>query len=316
MADELSNVNGGSSTNDSIPPPLTVGWPPYGLPAGYTPSVGGFVSPIGFGNANGVNVMQNPQQHSEYSREYHVGSTSSYHDLVNLLTQQMTTILNPMMADHESRFEHLDRQVERIARIVDYDEGERHNARGTNEGMENIFQNGNHVLNQENCIFQNENHVLNQENPFIVRRHENADNVLHGLRGDRYQITRIIEEVLNRVGLNVGFMNQPHFISAFSQVVQMAEVPRGVKNPKITTKFAGEVGESTTEHVAHYLVEIGNLANDENLKMKFFPSSLTKNAFTWFSNLRPNSITTWNQLETAFHAQFYRGEMNIAVMIW
>ncbi|XP_015945962.1 uncharacterized protein LOC107471031 [Arachis duranensis] len=162
-------------------------------------------------------------------------------------------------------------------------------------------------------IFQNENHVLNRENPRIVRRHENADDVLHGLCGDRYQITQIIEEVLNRVGLNVGFMNQPHFVSDFSQVVQMAEVPRGAKNLKITTKFAGEVGESTTEHVACYLVEIGNLANDENLKMKFFPSSLTKNPFTWLSNLRPNSITTWNQLETAFHAQFYRGEMNIAV---
>ncbi|XP_015954717.1 uncharacterized protein LOC107479079 [Arachis duranensis] len=61
------------------------------------------------------------------------------------------------------------------------------------------------------------------------------------------------------------------------------------------------------------LVEIGNLANDENLKIKFFPSSLTKNAFTWFSNLRPNSITTWNQLETVFHVQFYQGEMNVAV---
>ncbi|XP_016192505.1 uncharacterized protein LOC107633383 [Arachis ipaensis] len=93
----------------------------------------------------------------------------------------------------------------------------------------------------------------------------------------------------------------------------MEEVPRGVKNPEITTKFAGEVGESTTEHVARYLVEIGNLANDENLKIKIFPSSLTKNAFTWFSNLRPNLITTSNQLETAFHAQFYRGEMNVAV---
>nr|XP_025608002.1 uncharacterized protein LOC112701467 [Arachis hypogaea] len=93
----------------------------------------------------------------------------------------------------------------------------------------------------------------------------------------------------------------------------MAEVLRGMKNPKITIKFAVEVGESTIEHVSRYLVEIGNLANDENLKMKIFSSSLTKNAFTWFSNLRPNSITTWNQLETAFHAQFYRVEMNVAV---
>ncbi|XP_057734318.1 uncharacterized protein LOC130949682 [Arachis stenosperma] len=211
----------------------------------------------------------------------------------------MTTILNPMMADHESRFERLARQVERIARIIDYDEGERHNARGNNEGMENIFQ--------------NENDIPNRENPPMVLRGQNADDVVAGLRGERYQVTRIAEDVLNRVGLNVGFMNQPHFVSAFSQVVQMAEVPRRVKNPKITTKFAGEVGESTTEHVARYLVEIGNLANDENLKMKFFPSSLTKNAFTWFLNLRPNSITTWNQLKTSFHAQFYRGEMNVAV---
>ncbi|XP_015939957.1 uncharacterized protein LOC107465492 [Arachis duranensis] len=211
----------------------------------------------------------------------------------------MTTILNPMMVDHESRFERLARQVERIARIIDYDEGERHNARGNNEGMENIFQ--------------NKNHIPNRENPRLVHRNENANDVLHRLRGDRYQVTQIVEEVLNRVGLNVGFMNQPHFMSAFPQVVQMAEVPRGVKNPKITTKFAEEVRESTTEHVARYLVEIGNLANDENLKIKFFPSSLTKNAFTWFLNIRPNSITTWNQLETAFHAQFYRGEMNVAV---
>ena len=59
--------------------------------------------------------------------------------MVNLLTQQMTTILNPMMADHESKFEHLARQVERIARIVDYEEGERHDARGNNERFENIF---------------------------------------------------------------------------------------------------------------------------------------------------------------------------------
>ncbi|XP_057720121.1 uncharacterized protein LOC130934580 [Arachis stenosperma] len=175
----------------------------------------------------------------------------SHHDLVNLLTQQMTTILNLMIADYESKFERLARQVE-LPRGQDADE-------------------------------------------FLARLRAN-----HG--GERYQVTRIVEEVLNRVGLNVGFMNRPHFLSAFPQVVQMVEVLRGVKNPKIITKFAGEVGESTTEHVARYLAEIGNLANYEILKMKFFPSSLTKNAFIWFLNLRPNSIRTWNQLETAFHA--------------
>ncbi|RYQ90200.1 hypothetical protein Ahy_B09g096438 isoform B [Arachis hypogaea] len=255
MADELSNVNGGSSTSDSIPMSMQQ-------------------ADVSSRSESAIETETYRQQVEE-----------SHHDLVNLLTQQMTTILNPMMADHESRFKRLARQVERIVRIVDYDEGERHNAKGNNEGMKNIFQ--------------NKNNIPNRENPHMVPRGQNADDFLARLRGgERYQVTRILEEVLNRVGLNVGFMNQPHFVSTFPQVVQMAEVPRGVKNLKITTKFVGEVGESTTEHVARYL----------DLKIKFFHSSLTKNAFTWFSNLRPNSITTWNQLETIFHAQFYRGK--------
>ncbi|RYQ88939.1 hypothetical protein Ahy_B09g095839 [Arachis hypogaea] len=198
----------------------------------------------------------------------------------------MTTILNPMMADHELKFERLARQVERIARIVDYEEGGRHDARGNNEEFKNIFQ--------------NENNIFNRENSHVIPRGQNADEFLARLRvnhgSECYQVTRIVEEVLN----NVGLMNQPHFVSAFPQVIQMAEVPRGVKNIKIVTKFARKVGESTTELVARYLVEIGNLANDENLKMKFFPSSLTKNAFTWFLNLIPKFDNDMESVENYF----------------
>ncbi|RYQ92538.1 hypothetical protein Ahy_B09g098769 [Arachis hypogaea] len=124
MADEMSNVNGGSSTSDSLP----------------------------------VIVQQaDVTSRLEGAIEiYRQQVEESHHDLVNLLTQQMTIILNPMMADHESKFERLVRQVERIALIVDYEDGERHNARGNNEGFENIFQ--------------NENDVVNRENPYVVLR--------------------------------------------------------------------------------------------------------------------------------------------------
>ncbi|RYR28421.1 hypothetical protein Ahy_B01g052542 [Arachis hypogaea] len=157
MADEVSNVNGGSSTNDSIPVIVqqadvtsrsesVIGSENIAVTTTQTgnmgrnirPRVGNFVPPVRFGSINGENNFQNPQQHSEYSRDYNVGSTSNaansmavyrqqveenHHDLVNLLTQQMTTILNPMMADHESKFERLARQVEQISRIVDYEKG-------------------------------------------------------------------------------------------------------------------------------------------------------------------------------------------------
>ncbi|RYR74666.1 hypothetical protein Ahy_A02g009388 isoform B [Arachis hypogaea] len=99
MANEISNVNGGSSTNDCIPVtihPSDVTSPSEGMIV-----MSGFVPPIRIGSVIGVNNSQNPQQHSEYSRDYNVGSTSnasnsmvafrqqveeSHHDLVNLLT--------------------------------------------------------------------------------------------------------------------------------------------------------------------------------------------------------------------------------------
>jgi len=54
-------------------------------------------------------------------------------------------------------------------------------------------------------------------------------------------------------------------------------------------------------------MEAGDIVNNENLKMKYFASSLTKNAFTWFTTLLPHSISSWNQLEKAFHEQFCMG---------
>ena len=60
-------------------------------------------------------------------------------------------------------------------------------------------------------------------------------------------------------------------------------------------------------------MEISELANEEYLNMRFFPSSLTKNAFTWLANLWPNSILSWNQLEKSFHDQFFRGEIRVSL---
>ncbi|XP_058741183.1 uncharacterized protein LOC131613539 [Vicia villosa] len=87
---------------------------------------------------------------------------------------------------------------------------------------------------------------------------------------------------------------------------------RGRKVPKFT-KFSGDTSESTTEHIARYMTKAGDLANNEDLRMKYFPSSLTKNAFTWFTTLPPNSIDTWSQLVRLFHEQFYMGQTKISL---
>ncbi|AES76937.1 hypothetical protein MTR_6g089370 [Medicago truncatula] len=61
---------------------------------------------------------------------------------------------------------------------------------------------------------------------------------------------------------------------------------QGWKIPKFT-KFGGVTNESTVEDIARYLTEAGDIANNENLRMKFFPSSLPKSAFTWYTTLSP-----------------------------
>src|ERR1044072_6146987 len=56
------------------------------------------------------------------------------------------------------------------------------------------------------------------------------------------------------------------------------------------------------------------MANNENQRVKNFPSSLTKEAFTWFTTLPPNSIDPWTKLEKLFHEQFYEGHSKISLV--
>jgi len=107
-------------------------------------------------------------------------------------------------------------------------------------------------------------------------------------------------------------LHRPNFVSALSDHVLAEVLPKGLKIPKFT-KFGGETNESTVEHIARYLTEAGDIANNQNLRLKYFSSSLTKNAFTWFTTLTPHSIFTWRQLEKAFHEQFYMSQSKISL---
>jgi len=102
--------------------------------------------------------------------------------------------------------------------------------------------------------------------------------------------------------LNIG-LHRPNFVSPLSKLVFQSDHPRGYKIPKFT-KFAGDTSESFVEHITRYLIEAGDLANDESSWLKYFPSSLTKNACTWFTTLAPYSIQHWAQFERIFHEIF------------
>ena len=115
-----------------------------------------------------------------------------------------------------------------------------------------------------------------------------------------------------RNGINT-ILQRPTYSSPLFKYTLQTENPRGWKIPKYT-KFGGESGESTVEHIARYLTESGDMSNNENLRVKHFPSSLTKAAFTWLTTLPPNSIDSWSKLEILFHEQFYEGHSKISLV--
>ena len=147
----------------------------------------------------------------------------------------------------------------------------------------------------------------------MVNRDQNADEIVHRIRNDNLvaenNLTTMIERIMAQNGLNSGF-RRPNYTSHIIDYIMQTELPRGVKVPKFT-KFAGDTSESTVEHIARYLTEAGDIENDENLRIKYFPSSLTKNTFTWFTTLPPGSVDTWPYLERLFHEQFYMGQSKI-----
>lgn len=61
-------------------------------------------------------------------------------------------------------------------------------------------------------------------------------------------------------------------------------------------------------------MKCGHMTTNEYLRMKYFPSSLTKNAFTWFTTLPLYLIFYWTQLERMFHEQFFKGEIKVSLI--
>jgi len=231
------------------------------------------------------------------------------------LRQQIGSIINPLIRDTNNSYQALSAQMERIANFFGAPPArnipvpQNQDAREIETPAERADNQMPRIVAQPQAV---QPHAPEEPDriPIMVNRHQDADQVVMQARRNNYKgqnnIANVVEALLAQNGFNMCF-HRPNFVSALSEYVLMSELPRNWKVPKFT-KFAGETNEPTVEHIARYLMEAGDIANNENLKMKYFPSSLTKNAFTWFTTLTLHSIFSWIQLEKAFHEQFYMGQ--------
>lgn len=126
----------------------------------------------------------------------------------------------------------------------------------------------------------------------MVDRNQDPNQVVKQVRQEaavgEQNLEAIVEQIIVRNGISA-CLQRPTYSSPLPDFVLQTELPRGWKVLKFT-KFVGDTEESIVEHMARYPTEAGDIENNEYLKLKYFPSSLTKNAFTWFTTLLPQSI--------------------------
>ncbi|XP_058741204.1 uncharacterized protein LOC131613563 [Vicia villosa] len=156
--------------------------------------------------------------------------------------------------------------------------------------------------------------IAGRQTMVLVGRQQNADQIVDQYRqymAIENNLTIIVERTMGRNGMSAT-LQRPLYAFPLVQFILQIELPKGTKAPKYT-KFEGGSGESKIEYIARYLTESGDLAHNENLRVKNFPSSLTKAAFTWFTLLAPNTIDPWAKLEKKFDEQFYEGHSKISL---
>lgn len=210
--------------------------------------------------------------------------------MVNILTEQIGTTFNPSIQNTNQSYRMLATQM---GRIEDFFNPIRP-GQPQNSPVQVMRMPVAKPIIQEQSVLQPKvvDQVV-QAPPCVVMVHRNddADEVVRNVQqqnlGAHNNISHLVETIMAQNGLNIGL--HKNFVSPLSEYVLQTELPRGSKIPKLT-KFASDTSESTVEQIVHNLDEAGDLANNDNLRLKLFSNSLTKNAFTWYTTLAPHSL--------------------------
>jgi hypothetical protein len=110
----------------------------------------------------------------------------------------------------------------------------------------------------------------------------------------------------NQIGLKPK-MQGPAYTPPFPEWYHRVILLPRVKPPTEFTKFSGKDDTSPIEHIARYLMQLGEASANEAFRVRYFPLSLIGPAFTRFTSLPLESVNTWRDLEQKFHAHYFSG---------
>ena len=92
------------------------------------------------------------------------------------------------------------------------------------------------------------------------------------------------------------------YAKSYTARIDNFKMPTGYQPPKFQ-QFEGK--GNLKQHVAHFVETCNNAGTYGDYLVKQFVRSLKGNAFDWYTDLEPNSIDSWEQLEHEFLNRFY-----------
>ena len=97
----------------------------------------------------------------------------------------------------------------------------------------------------------------------------------------------------------------------YTKRIDNMRMPNGYQPPKFL-QFDGK--GNPKQHVAHFVETCENAGTQGGLFVKQFVRSLKGNAFDWYTDLEPESIDSWEQLEREFLNRFYSTRRTVSMM--
>ena len=88
----------------------------------------------------------------------------------------------------------------------------------------------------------------------------------------------------------------------YTKMIDILQMPAGYQPPKFQ-QFDGK--GNSKRHIAHFTETCNNAGTDGDLLMKQFVHTFQGNALDWYTDLEPESIDSWEQMEKEFLNSFY-----------
>ena len=112
----------------------------------------------------------------------------------------------------------------------------------------------------------------------------------HRQDADAYWADKIAEMMRDEFGIKPK-VNTYSYRTSYPPAYDLILHPNRYKVPDFT-KFSGQDDTSTMEHVNRFIIQCGEAANRDELRVRLFSSSLSGSDFTWFIPLPPNLAIT------------------------